>query len=352
MASPATIVSTRLERLSGSLEQPLLVTNGANVFYLTGFKSSNAALLVEPDRVRLFTDFRYREQAGAVEGVELVETPRSLVEGIARHLTGRIAFEATAMTYADWELLRDAGLELVPRKGAVEKLRAVKDEDELAKIREACGITDRVYAAMAEERFVGRPESELAWRMEQLFHEAGADRLSFPLIVGAGPTGALPHARASDRLVEANTTVVIDAGCYVDDYTSDCTRTFATGELPDELSRAYDVCSRAQEAGLEATSAGVSGRDADRASRAVIEEAGWGENYGHGMGHGVGILVHEAPVLRPESEDVLEPGNVVTVEPGIYLPGEGGVRIEDLVVVREDGNEVLTQFTKELVTVR
>ncbi len=352
MASPATAVSTRIERLANSLEEPLLVTSGQNVFYLTGFKSTNAALLVERDRVRLFTDFRYREQARSVEGVELVETPRSLLQGIVRHVTGRVAFEATAMTYADWETLREAGLELVPRAGAVEKLRAVKDDDEIATIREACGIGDRVYAAMAEERFVGRAEKDLAWRMEQLFHEQGADRLAFPLIVGSGPTGALPHGRASDRVVEANTTVVIDAGCYVDDYASDCTRTFATGELPEELARAYDVCKRAQEAGLEATRAGVGGRDADQVSRSVIEEAGWGENYGHGMGHGVGILVHEAPTLRPESEDVLEPGNVVSVEPGIYLPGVGGVRIEDLVTVTEDGNEVLTEFTKELVTVR
>jgi Xaa-Pro aminopeptidase len=351
MADVATLTS-RVDRLRAKLEDPLLVTNAANVFYLTGFKSSNAALLVEPDRVRLFTDFRYREQAATVEGVEVVETQRSLIHGIAQHVDGRVGFEAATVTYAEWESLRAAGLELVPRTGAVERLRAVKDEDELARIREASAITDRVYAAIAEERFVGRTERDLAWRMEQLFHEQGADALAFRIIVGSGPTGALPHGRATERVVDANTTVVIDAGCYLDGYASDCTRTYATGELPDDLARAYDVCSRAQQAGLEATRAGVNGHDADAASRAVIEEAGWGEHYGHGMGHGVGILVHEAPTLGPESQDVVEPGTVVTVEPGLYFPGRFGVRIEDLVAVTDEGNEVLSQFTKELVTVR
>jgi Xaa-Pro aminopeptidase len=351
MADVATMTS-RIDRLRASLDEPLLVTNRTNVFYLVGFKSSNAALHVEHDRVRLFTDFRYREQAAAVEGAEVVEVERSLTRGIAKHVSGRVGFEAATMTYAEWDALRAEGLELVPRTGAVEKLRAIKEDEELARIREACGITDRVYAALAEERFVGRPETDLAWRMEQLFHEQGADSLSFPLIVGSGPTGALPHGRAGDRVIEPNTTVVIDAGCYVEGYASDCTRTFATGDLPDELARAYDVCSRAQQARLDATRAGVSGSDADAASRAVVAEDGWGELYGHGMGHGVGILVHEAPVLRPESQDVLEPGNVVTVEPGIYFPGRFGIRIEDLVVVTDDGNDVLTSFTKELVTVR
>ena len=316
MADVATLTS-RIDRLRTTLGEPLLVTNGQNVFYLVGFKSTNAALLVEPERVRLFTDFRYREAASAVEGAELVETERAVIAGIAKRVSGRVGFEATTVTYAQWEALRDAGLELVPRTGLVEKLRAVKDEAELATIRQACEITDRAYAAMSEERFVGRTEKELAWRMEQVFREEGADALAFPIIVGSGPTGALPHGRATERVVNANETVVIDAGCYIDGYASDCTRTFATGDLPDELARAYEVCRQAQQAGLDATRPGVSGLDADAASRVPIEEAGWGELYGHGLGHGVGILVHEAPVLRPESEEEHEPGNVVTVEPGI-----------------------------------
>jgi Xaa-Pro aminopeptidase len=351
MAGVAT-VNERVERLRRSLDEPLLVTNPTNVFYLSGFRSSNAALLVEPERVRLFTDFRYREAAASVEGVEVVETQRSLVAGIGRAVEGRVAFEAATMTYANWQALTEAGLELVPTTGVVEKLRAVKTDDELQRIRDACAITDAAYAGMAEEHFVGRTERELAWRMEQLFRELGAHALAFPLIVGSGPTGARPHGRPTDQLVEANTTVVIDAGCFVRGYASDCTRTFATGDLPDDLARAYEVCAQAQRDALGAVRPGAEGSDVDAVSRAPIEAAGWAENYGHGLGHGVGLMVHEAPVLRPESEDVLEPGNVVTVEPGIYLEGEGGVRIEDLVVVTEDGCEILTGFTKELVTVR
>jgi Xaa-Pro aminopeptidase len=351
MADVATL-NERVGRLLESVDEPFLVTDPTNVFYLSGFRSSNAALLIERERVRLFTDFRYAEAARDVAGVDLVQTRRSVIPGIAENVEGRIAFEAAAMTYADWQALTDGGLDLVPTRGVVERLRAVKSENELQKIRDACRITDSVYAGMAEERFVGRPERDLAWRMEQLFHEQGADSLAFELIVASGPTGARPHERASDRRIEPNTTVVIDAGCYVDGYASDCTRTFATGELPDDLARAYEVCSQAQLAALGAVRPGAAGAEVDTVSRAPVEEAGWGAKYGHGLGHGVGLIVHEAPVLRPESQDVLEPGNVVTVEPGIYLEGEGGVRIEDLVVVTDSACEILTQFTKELVTVR
>jgi Xaa-Pro aminopeptidase len=188
--------------------------------------------------------------------------------------------------------------------------------------------------------------------MEQLYHEHGAHALAFELIVGSGPTGAKPHGRPTDRVVEANTTVVIDSGCSVDGYVSDCTRTFATGDLPDDLAEAYEVTQRAQQAGLNAMRAGTTGAEADAAARSVIEEAGLGDKFGHGLGHGVGMAVHEAPTARPESADVLEPGNVISVEPGVYLEGHGGVRIEDLVVITDGEPENLYSYTKELVTVR
>ena len=172
------------------------------------------------------------------------------------------------------------------------------------------------------------------------------------MIVASGENGASPHAVTRDVPIEAGTLVTIDAGCRVGGYASDCTRTFATGELPDELARAYEVCLAAELAGLEAIGPGVSGVDADRAARSVIEEAGWGEEFGHGLGHGIGLEVHEAPSLRPESTDTLEPGNLVSCEPGIYIPGVGGVRIEDMVLVTDDGRERLTSVGKELVTVR
>jgi Xaa-Pro aminopeptidase len=342
---------TRIDRLRATLEEPLLVTHGVNVRYLTGFSSSNAALLVEPERVRLFTDFRYVDAARAVAGVELVETKRSLMAALAELLDGRIGFEATAVSYASWETLRDGGLDLVPRQGLVEALRAVKDDGELDALRRAGEITSRAYERFAEERFVGRTERELAWRLDDLFHEFGADAPSFETIIASGPNSARPHARPTDRKVQAGETVVIDAGAQVDGYCADCTRTFATGPLPDELRDAYVATSDGQLAGLAAVRAGVTGVDADAAARDRIESAGYGDKFGHGLGHGVGLDVHEAPRLSRESSDTLVADNVVTVEPGIYLEGLGGIRIEDLVIVTDDEPEILTTSTKDLVEV-
>jgi Xaa-Pro aminopeptidase len=342
---------SRIGSLRASLEEPLLVTNGVNVRYLVGFSSSNAALFVEPERVRLFSDFRYAEAARAVEGVEFVETKRSLVGALAELLEGAVGFEADAVSYASWEVLRAGELELVPRRGLVEALRAVKDESELEKIRRAGEITSQAYTQFVEERFVGRTERELAWRLDKLFHELGADAPAFETIVASGPNAAKPHARPTDRTMEAGETVVIDAGAMVDGYNADCTRTFATGSLPDELTAAYEATLEGQLAGLEVVRAGVTGVDADAAAREKIEAAGLGEKFGHGLGHGVGLEVHEAPRLSRESTDTLAAGNVVTVEPGVYLEGLGGIRIEDLVVVTGDEPEVLTSFGKDPITV-
>jgi Xaa-Pro aminopeptidase len=338
----------RVDKLRRTLEEPLLVTAPANVRYLTGFVSSNCSLLVDDEKVQLFTDFRYAEAARQVPDVEPVETRRDTVQHMAEMLSGRFGFEST---YRNFEVLRDGGLDLVPRAGLVEALRAVKDADELERISRAASVTDAVYAALAEETFVGRSERDVAWRMNELFHEHGADAPAFESIVAAGPNGARPHARPTDRVIESGTTVVVDAGAMVDGYCADCTRTFATGALPGELQRAYDVCLEAQLRGLAAARTGVDGPDADAAARDVIAEAGFGENFGHGLGHGVGIDVHEAPRLAQTSTDTLAARNVVTIEPGIYLAGQGGIRIEDLVVVTDDGPEILSSFTKDLVTV-
>jgi Xaa-Pro aminopeptidase len=344
-------VNERVERLRERLEEPLLVTKPVNVRYLTGFASSNAALVVDRERVRLFADFRYADAARAVEGAVFVETARALLADVGAALEGPVGFEADHMTYSGYETLREAGAELVPRRGAVEALRAVKDEAEVAKIRRAAQVADRALEALAREPFVGRSEKEIAWRLQELLHAHGADGSSFETIVGSGPTGAQPHGRPTDRIVQRGELVVVDWGARVDGYCSDCTRTFATGPLPPELARAYEVCRAAQAAALARIRAGQSGRDADALAREPIAAAGFGEQFGHGLGHGVGMDVHEVPALRPESTDVLEPGMVVTVEPGIYLAGHGGVRIEDLCVVRADGLEVLTSFRKDLVTV-
>ena len=344
-------MKTRVDRLRVALEEPLLVSNPVNVRYLCGLASSNAAMLVEPDRVQLFTDFRYAQRAQAIRGVEAVETRRNLYADLAERLSGRVGFEADALTYARYETLAAGGLDLVPRRGLVERLREVKDTAELAAVRRSAAILTEAFRRLADEPFVGRSERELVWRMAELMHELGADDAAFSTVVASGETGSSPHAVPGDRRVEVGETVVVDAGCTVNGYCSDCTRTFATGPLPAELDEAYAVTLRAQLASLEAVVPGADGTAVDSVARSIIEDAGLGDHFGHGLGHGVGLEVHEAPWLNPDLESTLAVGNVVTVEPGVYLEGLGGIRIEDLVIVTEDGPEVLTDFTKELVTV-
>jgi Xaa-Pro aminopeptidase len=352
---------TRVERLAVLLEEPLLVAGPpyvlggqANVRYLTGLQSSNAAVLVEPDgTATLYTDFRYASRARAVQGFEFVETPRGLIPALGELLSGRrIQFEEQHLPHAFYRALVDAGVDAVPASGLVESLRAVKDDEEIALMRRGAALSDEVFAALAQERFSGRSERELAWWIERSFREGGAEGVSFEAVVGAGATAASPHAVPGDTPIEPGVLVVVDAGCVLDGYCSDCTRTFAVGEISERAREVYGLCLEAQLAGLDAVAPGVHGRDADAASRTLIEGRDLGWAYGHGMGHGVGLQIHEAPTLRPESTDVLEAGNVVSVEPGIYIPDEGvGVRIEDLVLVTDGGRERLTQFTKELVTV-
>jgi Xaa-Pro aminopeptidase len=352
---------TRVERLAALLDEPLLVAGPpyvlggqANVRYLTGLQSSNAAVLVEPSgAATLYTDFRYANRARELDGFEVVETARGLVPAVGELLEGRrIQFEEQHLPHALYRALVDAGVDAVPASGLVESLRAVKDEEEIAILRRAGALSDEVFASLSRERFSGRTERELAWWIERSFREAGAEGVSFEPVVGAGATAASPHAVPGDAPIEAGVLVVVDAGCMLDGYCSDCTRTFAVGEVSSRLHELYALCLEAQLAGLEAVAPGAGGREADAASRTLIEAQGLGGAYGHGMGHGVGLQIHEAPTLRPESTDVLEAGNVVSVEPGIYIPDEGvGVRIEDLVLVTEGGRERLTQFTKELVTV-
>jgi Xaa-Pro aminopeptidase len=344
-------VNGRLEGLRESLEEPLLVTNPTNVHYLVDFKSSNAALLVAPERTRLFSDFRYAEAARAVAGVEFEETKRALLKDLSRRLSGRIGFEADHVTYAGYETLAAGAVEPVPRRGLVEALRAVKDEGELASIKRACRIADRVFERLVEEPFVGRTEREVAWTIEQLFHDEGGEALAFETIVASGPNSARPHGRATERKIGRGETVIVDAGCTVEGYSSDYTRTFTTGPVDGELKEAYAVVLAAQQAALEALRAGMTGVDADAAARRVVDDTPFAGTFGHGLGHGLGLEVHEAPRLSTESSDTLAPGNVVTVEPGIYLAGRGGIRIEDNVVVTNGGIENYTGLRKDIITV-
>jgi Xaa-Pro aminopeptidase len=350
----------RIERLAALLEEPLLVAGPpyvlggqANVRYLTGLGSSNAAVLVEPDGMAtLFADFRYAARGRQVEGVEFVEVPRNLLAAIGERLAGRrVGFEEAHLPYAGFRTLAEAGVELTPTSGVVESLRAVKDDAEIEIMRRAGALSDEIFELLSQERFSGRSERELAWWVERSFRDAGAEGVSFPTVVAAGETATSPHSEPGTDPIGEGALVVVDAGCVVDGYCSDCTRTFAVGDISERLREIYALCLEAQLAGLAAVAPGAHGRDVDAAARDLIAGAGLGEAFGHGLGHGVGIQIHEGPTLRPESEDTLGPGNVVSVEPGIYLPGTGGVRIEDLVLVTETGAERLTQFTKELITV-
>jgi Xaa-Pro aminopeptidase len=345
-------MTDRLKSLGERLDAPLLVTNLVNVFYLTGFDSSNAALLVQPGGdTTLYTDFRYVASANEVTGVEVQLTKRGMMHDVGERIKGTVQFEADVLPYLEWERLNAGGAKLVPTHGIVDEVRAVKDAEEVTKLSRSAKIADRGLEALTAETWVGRAEREIAWRLRELLHAHGADELSFDSIVASGENGAKPHAHPTDKIVERGTLVTVDWGVRVDGYCSDCTRTFSTGRLPDRLREAYDVCLEAQQRACASIKAGMTGVEADALARDPITDAGFGENFGHGLGHGVGIAVHEAPRLSTESTDTLVAGHCVTIEPGIYLPGLGGVRIEDLAIVRDDGVDLLTSFPKELIEV-
>jgi Xaa-Pro aminopeptidase len=329
-----------------------LVSNPINVRYLTGFESSNAFVLIDRERVLLLTDGRYVESARAVAGIEAVLVDREFELGVVAVLPelaeAPAAFEADHLTAHQEALLSRSGLELVGTVHVVLDLRRTKEPAELDDIRRAAGILNDVFERLAHERLVGRSERDLAWWFEQALHEEGAHALAFDVTVASGPNAAFPHHHAGDREIGAGETVIVDAGAKVDGYCSDCTRTFATGPLAEELRRAYATCRTAQESALAEVRPDAELSAVDGVARHELEAAGY--QVLHGLGHGVGLEVHELPVLRPTAEGWLRAGNVVTVEPGVYLPGLGGVRIEDLVIVADNGPDVLTPFTKELLT--
>ncbi len=352
----------RQERLVtglGNEIDALLITDLTNVRYACGYVGSNGIVLLTVNRRVLFTDFRYLEAAAKqTRGVEVIEAGRDLHEKLSAVIAeeipgGRLGFEAGEVTVSRHEKLAAglAGVTLVPTSNRVENVRLYKESDEIAAMARASEIADTAFAACANGLFRGRTEREVAWELHGIMRTAGATGESFDTIVASGERGAQPHAVPADVPIPANTLVTIDMGSVVDGYASDCTRTFATGPLPDELATAYSVCHEAQAAALAAVSPGIAGVDLDAVARDIITAAGLGEQFRHGLGHGVGLDVHEAPSARPQSTDTLEAGMTITIEPGIYLPGIGGVRIEDLCVVTEDGCRVLTGFPKTLMTV-
>jgi Xaa-Pro aminopeptidase len=336
----------------------LLVTDLVNVRYLTGFTGSNGVAVVGRDLRRFITDFRYVEQAAEqVHGFDRERAPQeflnALVDGWPEGEL-RLGFEDEHVTVRRHRRLREVlpdRVELVAAGGIVEEQRAVKDAGEIEQIRAAAALADEAYALVRGQGLVGRTEREVALAIENEMRRLGAQEPSFPSIVASAERGALPHAVPADAQIPRGTLVTLDIGARLDGYCSDCTRTWATGSLPDDLAEAYALVLRAQETALAAVRPGLEGRAVDAVAREIIEAAGHGEHFGHGLGHGVGLEVHEAPRLARTAEAPLVAGNVVTVEPGVYLPGRGGVRIEDLVVVAPDGHTVLSGTTKELITV-
>jgi Xaa-Pro aminopeptidase len=364
----STTTMDRADRLAGLLAEraldALLVTNLVNVRWLTGFTGSNGLALVGPDDQRLFlTDFRYltqsAEQLGAGWRREIAPELLPAVAKNASHPPGedttlRLGFDDASLSVKDHATLARRvadNVELVAAGGAVEQLRAVKDAGELDKIRAAAKLADAALTEVLGRGLVGRTERDVALDLEVTMRKAGAEAASFAPIVAAGEHSALPHAVPRDVAIPAGTLVTIDWGAQLDGYASDCTRTYATGELDPRDREIYELVLRAQETSLAAVRAGAGGREVDAVAREIITAAGHGEHFGHGLGHGVGAEVHEGPRLSQRSDSTLAAGQVVTVEPGVYVPGAVGVRIEDLAIVTDDGCEVLTGLPKDLQTV-
>jgi Xaa-Pro aminopeptidase len=356
--------ATRPERLSeavaSSAFDALLVTRPINIEYLTGFTGTNAACLTGPD-IRVFlTDFRYADRAATeVAGWDVEIVDGEWLAGVARCVSeyvpgGTAGIEEDHLTMRTGKLLTKqltGGLSLADSGGMVERLRRSKDAVEVAAIAAAAELTDSIYSELFERGLVGRTEADVAGYAVGRMREHGAEP-SFTPIVAAGPNGASPHAEPGPREIREGELVVIDMGSRLDGYCSDCTRTVATGEIEDEASRIYEVTLRANQSALEAVAAGRSAAEIDGVARDLITRAGYGEQFGHGLGHGVGMEIHEAPRLGPRSDDTLIAGDVVTVEPGIYLSGRYGVRIEDLVVVSADGiSRNLSSHPKDLIKV-
>ena len=365
--------TSRVERLAAELDglgvEALLVDSLVDVRYLTGFSGSHALALVLGEaaaralgRHRFLTDFRYRAQSAEevpdsfereIVAGELLEAVGGLLAGSP---TGRLGFDEAKLSVKAHRRLSQTlpeGWTLVPCNGAVERLRAVKDEHEIARMAAAAALADEALRNVLEGGLAGHTEREVALELELRMRRLGAEAPSFPSIVAAGAHGALPHAAPREQEIERDVLVTIDWGALHEGYCSDCTRTYATGEAISQLARdTYALVLDAQERSLAAVAVGRNGREVDSVARSVIEGAGQGEHFGHGLGHGVGMEIHEGPRLsRTAPDDPLQAGNVVTVEPGVYLPGELGVRIEDLLVVRSEGPRLLTALSKELTVI-
>lgn len=354
-------IANRLKKLHQSLAEKeidgIFISQPENRYYLSGFDGSSGYLLITPQNTVLATDFRYLEQAKAqapdyqifpITGNTADWFPRL----VAELSLNRLGFEAGDITFALYRQLSDIldkaqfHLQFVPVEGLVESLRAIKEPAEIELIIKAAEITDSALEYIADVVHTGMTEKEVAWEIEKFLREHGSQALPFAIIVASGPNSALPHAQPSQRRINAGEPVVIDIGAKVGGYSSDLSRTICPGTPDDTFKKVYDAVLGAQLTALAIIKEGMSGDEADSLARTVIAEAGYGEAFGHGLGHGVGLVVHEQPRLGPNSPELLASGMVFTVEPGIYLAGWGGVRIEDLVVMENGKIRVVSKARK------
>jgi Xaa-Pro aminopeptidase len=347
-----------IRKLHTSGAQALLVTNFKNVSYLTGFSGDDSYLLLGKTITLLISDTRYEVQiAEECPGLEahIRNNRTKMHEAVATVLKQakltQLGFESSSTTVEQWEQLRKAAdrTEFVPLAGLVEDLRQVKDHQEVMEIREAISQAERGFAVLRASLVGEMTELEAAHNLEHAMRKFGAKGAAFDPIVAVGPRSALPHARPSHAQICESDLLLVDWGATnLRGYKSDLTRVLVTGRISPKLEKLYQVVLNAQRAGIEAIRPGVRGCDVDQAARSVIEKAGYGKRFGHGLGHGFGLDIHEEPRLSPVATAALKPGMIVTVEPGIYLPGWGGLRIEDDVLVTRDGHEVLTSVAKNL----
>jgi Xaa-Pro aminopeptidase len=344
------------QRMQAEKLDAFIISSPENRRYISGFTGTSAMLVILLNRAYLLTDFRYIEQASAqAPEFEVVDSGSDFFQSVKELAQGssRIGFEEDYTTYAIYLKLKDAvsDAELVGLAKLPTGLRAVKEAGELEKIRQAVRIADDAFAHILKYVAIGQTEEEIALELEFHMRKAGASGGSFEFIVASGWRSAMPHGVASSKSLQRGELVTLDFGAIYQGYCSDITRTFALSEADEKQREIYEIVLKAQKAGVAAIKPGLAGKEVDAISRQIIEDAGYGKYFGHGLGHAVGLAIHEGPRLSIREEQILEPGMVLTVEPGIYIPEWGGVRIEDMIVVTENGCEVLTQAPKQFIII-
>lgn len=349
----------RVEKLRKKMQEEnldsFLITSPYNLRYLTNFTGTTGLAVITLEKAFFITDFRYTEQAAAqAQGFEIIKNVGLIFEEVANLVQKEglreLGFEETTVSFLEYSVLEEIiDAQLIPISGMIEELREIKDEEEIAIIEKACSIADLAYDHILKMIQPGMTEIEVANQLDFYMRSLGASGVSFETIVASGLRSAMPHGVASKKIIEQGDLITIDFGCYYEGYVSDMTRTFAIGDPGEQLKEIYQIVLEAQLAVLEVAKPGVTGKQLDAVARDYITKHGYGEAFGHSTGHGIGLEIHEGPNVSVRAEKQFVPGNIITDEPGIYLPGIGGVRIEDDLLITSDGNRVLTHSPKELI---